>query len=414
MQSNKLNPLIQESINKELKRQQTHIELIASENYVSEAVLIANGSILTNKYAEGLPGKRYYGGCEFIDEIETLGIETAKKLFNADHANIQPHSGSQANEAAYKAIIKPGDKVVAMSLDAGGHLTHGFALNFSGSLYDFKHYGVNRETELIDFDEVEKIVLEHKPKLIVAGASAYSRIIDFKKFREIADKVGAMLMVDMAHIAGLVATGQHPNPVDYADIVTTTTHKTLRGARGGIIFCKAQYAKQVDSAVFPGSQGGPLENQIAGKTQALLEASTPEFVEYGKQIIKNSKAVEARFKERGIRMLTGGTDNHLINFEVKTAFNITGRKAEKILESIGIITNKELLPFDTESPYNTSGVRIGTAAMTTRGFKEKEFIKVADLIVSALEDHSEENINKLSKEVIALCEQFPIYQNLKY
>ncbi|AVP49507.1 serine hydroxymethyltransferase [Williamsoniiplasma luminosum] len=414
MQNKELNPLLKEAMNNELKRQQNHIELIASENLVSEAVLIANGSVLTNKYAEGMPFKRYYGGCEFIDQVEQLGVDTVKKLFNADHANIQPHSGSQANEAAYKAILKPGDKVVSMSLNAGGHLTHGFHLNFSGTLYDFKFYGVNKETEEIDFAEVERVVLEHQPKLIVAGASAYSRIIDWKKFREIADKVGAMFMVDMAHIAGLVATGQHPNPMEYADIVTTTTHKTLRGARGGVILCKEKYAKQVDSAVFPGSQGGPLENQIAGKTQALLEASTPEFVEYGKQIIKNSKAMEASFRKNGIYMLTGGTDNHLLNLEVKSAFGVTGRKAEKILESVGIIVNKELLPFDEETPFNTSGIRVGTPAMTTRGFKEKEFTQVADIIAAALKDHSEENVKKLAKEVHELCAKFPIYTGIKY
>ncbi|ATZ16835.1 serine hydroxymethyltransferase [Williamsoniiplasma luminosum] len=414
MQNKELNPLLKEAMNNELKRQQNHIELIASENLVSEAVLIANGSVLTNKYAEGMPFKRYYGGCEFIDQVEQLGVDTVKKLFNADHANIQPHSGSQANEAAYKAILKPGDKVVSMSLNAGGHLTHGFHLNFSGTLYDFKFYGVNKETEEIDFAEVERVVLEHQPKLIVAGASAYSRIIDWKKFREIADKVGAMFMVDMAHIAGLVATGQHPNPMEYADIVTTTTHKTLRGARGGVILCKEKYAKQVDSAVFPGSQGGPLENQIAGKTQALLEASTPEFVEYGKQIIKNSKAMEESFRKNGIYMLTGGTDNHLLNLEVKSAFGVTGRKAEKILESVGIIVNKELLPFDEETPFNTSGIRVGTPAMTTRGFKEKEFTQVADIIAAALKDHSEENVKKLAKEVHELCAKFPIYTGIKY
>lgn len=405
---------IKDALNNELNRQQTHIELIASENYVSEAVLVANGSILTNKYAEGYPNKRYYGGCQFIDVIESLGIETAKQIFSADHANIQPHSGSQANEAAYRAVLKPGDKVVAMALNAGGHLTHGFPLNFSGALYNFKFYGVNKETEMLDFAEIEKIVLEHQPKLIVAGASAYSRTIDFLKFKEIADKVGALLMVDMAHIAGLVAAGEHPNPVGVADIVTTTTHKTLRGARGGIIFCKKELAKAIDSAVFPGSQGGPLENQIAGKTQALIEVATPEFKEYAHQIVLNAQALAQSLQKNGIRLIAGGTDNHLINFEVKTAFNITGRQAEKILESIGIITNKELLPFDQESPFNTSGIRVGTPAMTTRGFKEADFVLVGDIIAQALKDQSEENLTKLKQEVANLCQKFPIYENLKY
>ncbi|EXU60763.1 serine hydroxymethyltransferase [Mycoplasma mycoides] len=410
----KINPLIKESLNKELKRQQSHIELIASENYVSQAVLELNGSVLTNKYAEGYPGKRYYGGCEFIDEIESLGIKTAKELFNAEHANIQPHSGSQANDAAYKALLEPKDRVVAMSLDAGGHLTHGYHINFSGNTYDFRFYGVNKDTEQLDYQEIEKIVLEHQPKLIVAGASAYSRIIDFKKFKEIADKVGAYLMVDMAHIAGLVAAGVHPNPMEYADIVTTTTHKTLRGARGGLILCKQEFAKKVDSAVFPGSQGGPLENLIAGKTQALLEASTDEFKEYGKQIVKNTKALANVLQENGLRLVAGGSDNHLINVDVKSTLQITGKKAEKILESIGIICNKNMIPFDTEKPFYTSGIRLGTPAMTTRGFKEEEFKQVGLIIVNALKDPSEENLEKLAKQVNSLCEKFPIYQNIKY
>ncbi|ATZ19056.1 serine hydroxymethyltransferase [Williamsoniiplasma somnilux] len=409
-----LNKIIQDSLNKELKRQQNHIELIASENYVSEAVLIANGSVFTNKYAEGYPGKRYYGGCENIDTVEQLGIDIAKKIFKADHANIQPHSGSQANEIAYKALLNPGDKIVAMSLDAGGHLTHGFHLNFSGGLYDFRHYSVNRKTEMLDFEEIKTIVLEHKPKLIVAGASAYSRTIDFKKFREIADLVGAYLMVDMAHIAGLVAAGQHSNPMEYADIVTTTTHKTLRGARGGLILCKAEFAKKVDSACFPGTQGGPLENQIAGKTQALLEADTPEFKEYAKQIVLNSKALANSLLVNGVRLIAGGTDNHLINFEVKQTFGITGKDAEKLLQSIGIITNKELLPFDTESPFKTSGIRVGTPAMTTRGFKENEFKEIGNIIASVLKDRSESNLKNNHQKVVSLCERFPIYQNIKY
>ncbi|AGJ91063.1 serine hydroxymethyltransferase [Mycoplasma putrefaciens] len=412
--NSKINEKILDSLKKELTRQQTHIELIASENFVSEAVLQLNGSVLTNKYAEGYPNKRYYGGCEFIDEIESLGIETVKKLFDADHANIQPHSGSSANEAAYRAILEHGDKVVAMSLDAGGHLTHGYPINFSGSSYDFRFYGVSKETEQLDYDEIERIVLEHKPKLVVAGASAYSRIIDFKKFREIADKVGAMLMVDMAHIAGLVAAKLHPNPMQYADIVTTTTHKTLRGARGGVILCKQQYAKKIDSAVFPGSQGGPLENQIAGKTQAFLEASTPEFVEYARQIIANTKALALVLQEQGFRLVAGGSDNHLLTIDVKSTIGITGKEAEKILEKVGIIVNKNMIPFDQEKPFYTSGIRLGTPAMTTRGFTEETFKQVGLIISSALKNRTEENLIELSKQVLEICENYPIYQNIKY
>ncbi|QGS52056.1 serine hydroxymethyltransferase [Spiroplasma tabanidicola] len=407
----KLNEIIRESLNAEMKRQQDHIELIASENYVSEAVLIANGSIFTNKYAEGYPGRRYYGGCLNVDKVEQLGIDVAKKLFDAEHVNIQPHSGSQANAAAYKAFLKPGDKVLAMDLRAGGHLSHGFDLNFSGEVYEFAFYGVNKDTYYIDFEEVRNKALEFKPNMILAGASAYSREIDFNKFREIADEVGAYLMVDMAHIAGLVAGRAHSNPCPIADVVTTTTHKTLRGARGGMIFCKQKFAKKVDSAVFPGVQGGPLEHLIAGKTQALIEASDPSFLEYANQVVKNSKALCKVLMDNNIFVLTNGTDNHLLNIEVKTAFNITGKKAEAILESIGIVCNKELLPFDTESSVNTSGLRLGTAAMTTRGFKEKEFEQVGRIIVDALNN---KDLESLKKEVKTLCDNFPIYNNIKY
>lgn len=409
-----INKNILESLRNELKRQQNHIELIASENYVSDAVLQLSGSILTNKYAEGYPDKRYYGGCEFIDQIEKQGIELAKKIFNAEHANLQPHSGSQANEAVYRALLKNGDKIVSMSLDAGGHLTHGYPINFSGNNYDFKFYGVSKETEEIDFDEVRKVVLEHQPKLIVAGASAYSKIIDFKKFKEIADEVGALLMVDMAHIAGLVAGGVHPNPMEHADVVTTTTHKTLRGARGGMILSKAEIGKKIDSAVFPGTQGGPLENQIAGKVQALYEADTLEFKAYAKQIIDNSKAFSKALADNGMRLIANGTDNHLINLDVKNTLNVTGKDAEKVLESIGIVSNKNMIPFDTEKPFVTSGIRVGTAAMTTRGFKEKEFIEVARIIVSALKDQTQNNLDMLAKEVASLCKSFPIYEHLSY
>ncbi|ATZ20635.1 serine hydroxymethyltransferase [Mesoplasma coleopterae] len=409
-----INKNILESLRGELKRQQDHIELIASENYVSEAVLQLSGSVLTNKYAEGYPDKRYYGGCEFVDQIEKQGIELAKKIFNAEHANLQPHSGSQANEAVYRALLQNGDKIVSMSLDAGGHLTHGYPINFSGNNYDFKFYGVSKETEEIDFEEVRRVVLEHKPKLIVAGASAYSRIIDFKKFKEIADEVGALLMVDMAHIAGLVAGGVHPNPMEYADVVTTTTHKTLRGARGGMILSKAEIGKKIDSAVFPGTQGGPLENQIAGKVQALYEADTPEFKKYVQQVVENSKAFAKALADNGMRLIANGTDNHLINLDVKNTLNVTGKDAEKILESIGIVSNKNMIPFDTEKPFVTSGIRVGTAAMTTRGFKENEFREVARIIASALKDQSQNNLDKLSIEVANLCKQFPIYEQLSY
>ncbi|ASP28419.1 glycine hydroxymethyltransferase [Spiroplasma corruscae] len=401
-----------DSLNGELKRQQNHIELIASENYVSEAVLIANGSIFTNKYCEGYPGKRYYGGCNFIDEVEQLGIETAKEIFEAEHVNIQPHSGSQANAAAYKAFLKPGDKVLAMGLKAGGHLSHGFSLNSSGEIYNFEFYGVSDKDYYIDYNEIKEKALSFMPKMIIAGASAYSREIDFKKFREIADQVGAYLMVDMAHIAGLVAAKEHQNPCLVADVVTTTTHKTLRGARGGMILCKKEYAKKVDSAVFPGIQGGPLENLIAGKTQALLEAKDISFKEYAKQVIKNAKTLAKVLIDNNFFVLTNGTDNHLINFDVKSTFNLTGKQAESILESIGIICNKELLPFDQESSVNTSGLRVGTAAMTTRGFKEEEFIKVGNIIVKALKKSVD--IEILKKEVNELCLKFPIYENIRY
>ncbi|WP_339022369.1 serine hydroxymethyltransferase [Spiroplasma endosymbiont of Crioceris asparagi] len=409
-----INKKILDSLKKELHRQQNHIELIASENYVSEEILALSGSILTNKYAEGYPGKRYYGGCLYIDEIETFGIELAKKIFKADHANLQPHSGSQANEAAYRAVLQSGDKIVSMSLDAGGHLTHGYPINFSGNTYNFKFYGVDSITEMIDYEEVERIVLEFKPKLIVAGASSYSKIIDFKKFKEIADKVGALLMVDMAHIAGLIAKGVHPSPVEYADIVTTTTHKTLRGARGGMILCKKEFAKKIDSAVFPGTQGGPLENQIAGKVQALCEVDTKEFEIYAKQIVKNAKAFSEQLQKEGLRPIAGGTDNHLINLDVKTNLNLTGKQAEIILESIGIVTNKNMIPNDKEKPMITSGIRVGTPAMTTRGMKEDDFIEVAKIIGSALKNQSSENLDQLKIRVNQICQKFPIYNNIKY
>ncbi|ALD66468.1 serine hydroxymethyltransferase [Spiroplasma cantharicola] len=408
----KMSPIIEESLKKELKRQQDHIELIASENYVSNEVLKLTGSVLTNKYAEGYPGKRYYGGCRYIDEIESYGIELAKKIFKAEHANIQPHSGSQANEAAYRTLINPGDTVLSMSLDAGGHLTHGYPINFSGQLYNFVFYKVNKKTEEIDFKEISDLAIKHKPKLILAGASSYTKIIDFKRFKEIADSVGAYFMVDMAHIAGLVAGGVHPNPCEYADVVTTTTHKTLRGARGGLILCKEKFAKKLDSTVFPGVQGGPLENQIAGKTQALFEADSEEFKEYANQIIINAKHLANTLSKNGLRLVANGTENHTIIVEVKESIGITGKEAESILEAIGIISNKNMIPFDKEKPVHTSGIRLGTPAMTTRGFKEAEFEQVGNIIASVLKNHSEENLKILQKEVKDLCDKFPIYTNL--
>ncbi|AHI53457.1 serine hydroxymethyltransferase [Spiroplasma sabaudiense Ar-1343] len=402
-------------LNEELKRQQNHIELIASENYVSESVLKAMGSIATNKYAEGYPGKRYYGGCEAIDKIENLAIQTAKKLFKASFANVQPHSGSQANAAAYMALLEHGDKVLGMSLDAGGHLTHGYPLNFSGKTYEFVFYGVDEKTEMIDYDVIEKIAKEHKPKLIVAGASAYSRAIDFQKFREIADKVGAKLMVDMAHIAGLVAGGMHQNPVPYAHIVTSTTHKTLRGARGGLILTNDEaISKKINSALFPGIQGGPLENMIAGKAQAFIEASKPDFQDYCKGVVENAKTLGDELQKGGLRLVAQGTDNHLINIDVMSQFNLTGKQAEDILGGIGIIVNKNMIPFDKQKAFYTSGIRIGTPAMTTRGFKKIDFQEVGKIIVSALNDHSENNLQELSKKVHKLCQKHPIYDNFNY
>ncbi len=392
------------SIEKETKRQEEHIELIASENFVSQAVLEAQGSILTNKYAEGYPHKRYYGGCEFIDEIETFAIERAKKLFNASYANVQPHSGSQANSAALQALLAPGDIVLGMGLNAGGHLTHGYYLSFSGQFYKAFSYGVDPKTSLIDYDEVLRIAKEVKPKLIIAGASAYPRVIDFVRFRAIADEVGAYLMVDMAHIAGLVATGLHPSPLPYAHVVTSTTHKTLRGPRGGLILTNNEdIAKKVDRAVFPGQQGGPLMHVIAAKAVAFKEALEPSFKNYQEQVVKNSKQLAKTFIELGYKVLTGGTDNHLILIDVKSKHNITGKKAEETLYKANITINKNALPFDSEKPALTSGIRLGTPAMTTKGYKEKEFEQIARWIDQVLSDiNHEENILKVKKEVLEL------------
>ena len=390
------------AIELESQRQNEHIELIASENFVSKAVLEATGSILTNKYAEGYPGNRYYGGCEYVDQVEDLAREYLCKLFNAEHANVQPHSGSQANMAVIMAVLNPGDKILGMDLNAGGHLTHGYKLSFSGKLFESYSYGVDKQTETINYDEVLRIAKEVKPKLIIAGASAYPRIIDFKKFREIADEVGAYLMVDMAHIAGLVATGQHPSPIPYADFVTSTTHKTLRGPRGGIILCKEEYAKLIDKTVFPGIQGGPLMHVIAGKAQCFAEALEPEFKEYTKQIIVNCKALGESLVEEGFRLVSKGTDNHLLLVDTKV-LGITGKQAETILGSVNITCNKNSIPFDEEKPAITSGIRLGTAAMTTKGFDEDDFRRVGKLIASALKDQTEENLQRVKKEVIGLA-----------
>ena len=405
-------PELWQAIENEGVRQQNNLELIASENIVSKGVLAAQGSILTNKYAEGYPNKRYYGGCEFVDVVETLAIERAKELFGAKFANVQPHSGSQANTAAYLALIEPGDTVLGMDLSAGGHLTHGSPVNFSGKTYHFVGYGVDPTTEVIDYDVVRILAREHQPKLIVAGASAYSRTIDFAKFREIADEVGAKLMVDMAHIAGLVAAGLHPNPVPYADIVTTTTHKTLRGPRGGMILTNdEELAKKVNSAIFPGIQGGPLEHVIAGKAAAFKEALDPSFKEYAQQVIKNAKAMVSIFnKEPKARLVSGDTDNHLLLMEV-TGFGLNGKEAEHLLDSVNITVNKNSIPFETLSPFKTSGIRIGTPAITSRGFKEEDAAKVAELIVKVLSNKDDADVlAQVKQEVKNLTDKYPIYK----
>lgn len=403
-------PALWDAIHKEEKRQQDTIELIASENIVSDAVREAQGSVLTNKYAEGYPGRRYYGGCQYIDEVEQLAIDYAKKLFNAKFANVQPHSGSQANMAVYQALLKPGDVILGMGMDAGGHLTHGAKVNFSGKEYKSYSYGLNVETEELDFDQIRKIALDVKPKLIVAGASAYSRIIDWQKFRDIADEVGAYLMVDMAHIAGLVATGQHPSPVPVADVVTTTTHKTLRGPRGGMILSNnLEIGKKINSALFPGIQGGPLEHVIAGKAQAFYEDLQPQFTDYIKQVIKNAKAMAEVFSESdNIRVVSGGTDNHLMIIDI-TDTGLTGKDAQSLLDSVNITTNKESIPGDKRSPFITSGLRIGTPAITSRGFDEDDAKKTASLIIEILSNPKDEaTIEHVKKEVHALTQKHPV------
>ena len=401
-------PLLFEIMEKEAVRQKYNIELIASENYASSEVMEAQGSILTNKYAEGYPGRRYYGGCEFVDEVEQLAIDRAKELFGCKFANVQAHSGSSANMAAYRALINKGDKVLGMALDQGGHLTHGSPVSFSGQDYEFKSYYVSKETEQLDYDEIEKIALEFKPQLIVAGASCYSKAIDFKKFRDICDKVGAKFMVDMAHIAGLVAAGIHMNPVPYADIVTSTTHKTLRGPRGGLILTNDEdIAKKVNKAIFPGCQGGPLMHVIAAKAVCFGEALSDEFKEYQKQLVKNCKYLCELLMERGYVMVSGGTDNHLFAINVKKSLGITGKVAEKTLDKIGITCNKNSIPYDTEKPNTTSGIRVGTAAITSRGFKEKEMEQLAYLMDEALKHYDDEAyLEELHKQEIALMEKF--------
>ena len=394
----------------EAKRQEEGIELIASENFVSKAVMEAAGSVFTNKYAEGYPGKRYYGGCVNADVVESLAIERLKEMFGAKYANVQPHSGSQANMGVYVSLLEAGDKILGMGLSSGGHLTHGYKINFSGKNYVGIEYGLNAETELIDFEQVRALALEHKPKIIVAGASAYSRIIDFKKFREIADEIGAYLMVDMAHIAGLVAAGEHPNPIEYADVVTSTTHKTLRGPRGGIILTNnEEIAKKIDKTIFPGIQGGPLVHIIAAKAVAFKEALQPEYKEYQKQVRKNAKAMVDELVKGGLRIVSGGTDNHLMLVDLRQK-NVTGKAAEEALEKAGITCNKNAIPNDPEKPFITSGVRLGTPAITARGMKEDEARKIARMIIKVLENiNDEEKIAEVKKEVIELTKKFPLY-----
>jgi len=400
-------PEVAEAIELELNRQRTHIELIASENFVSPAVMAAMGTCLTNKYAEGYPGKRYYGGCEYVDIVEDLARKRACELFGADHANVQPHSGAQANMAVYFAMLKPGDTVMGMNLSHGGHLTHGSPVNMSGSYFNFVPYGVNAETEQIDYDEVRAQALECRPKMIVAGASAYPRIIDFEKLRAIADEVGALLMVDMAHIAGLIAAGEHPSPVPYADFVTTTTHKTLRGPRGGMILCREQYAKAIDKAIFPGTQGGPLEHIIAAKAVCFGEALKDEFKAYQHQIILNAKAMENAFRREGVRMVSGGTDNHLLLLDF-TGTETTGKQMEAMLEDANITVNKNTVPNETRSPFVTSGIRVGTPAATSRGLKEAEMEKIAGWIARILRE-GEAAVPAVRAEVEALMAHYPLY-----
>jgi len=402
-------PQLAEAILHETERQEYKLEFIASENFVSERVLEAQGSVLTNKYAEGYPGKRYYGGCQYVDIAEDLAIERAKQLFGAEHANVQPHSGSQANMAVYFATCQPGDTILGMNLAHGGHLTHGSPVNFSGKLFNVVPYGVKKETGIIDYDEVEALAKEHRPKLIVVGASAYPRILDFPAFRAIADKVGAQVMVDMAHVAGLVAAGEHPNPVPHAEFVTTTTHKTLRGPRGGMILCREEFSKALNSNIFPGIQGGPLMHVIAAKAVAFKEALEPEFKTYAQQVVKNAKALATALMDKGFNLVSGGTDNHLMLLDF-TGSDLTGKVAEATLEKAGITVNKNAVPFDTRSPFVTSGIRIGTPAATTRGLVEKDMVQVAAWIERALQNiENDTALTTIRQEVKELCQQYPLY-----
>ncbi len=405
-------PEISLLINKEFLRQQNHLELIASENFASKAVMQAQGTVLTNKYAEGLPGRRYYGGCEHIDEIEKLAISRAKLLFNSAWANVQPHSGAQANFAVFLALLKPGDTIMGMDLSHGGHLTHGSPVNVSGKWFKAVHYGVDADNEILNMEQVRKIALQHRPKLIICGYSAYPRIIDFKSFRAIADEVGAYLLADMAHIAGLVATGAHPNPVPHCHVVTTTTHKTLRGPRGGLILCQdEEFGKQFDKAVFPGNQGGPLEHVIAAKAVAFGEALNPNFKRYINQVISNAKTLANQIQDRGIAVVSKGTDNHIVLLDLRS-INITGKKADELVSEVNITANKNTVPFDPESPFVTSGLRLGTAALTSRGFDDEAFLEVANVIADCLLNKENSSIKKQCKErVLELCNRFPLYNN---
>ena len=407
-----MDKILKYALRKETKRQEENIELIASENYVSKDILKLQGSILTNKYAEGYPGKRYYGGCQYVDIFEKKAIEYVCQLFDCKYANVQPHSGSSANMAVYRALINHGDKVMGMNLSHGGHLTHGHPINFSGLDYEIVSYNVREDTGMIDYDEVEKIALKEKPKMIIAGCSAYSRIIDFKRFREIADKCGAYLMVDMAHIAGLVAAGLHPSPIPYADVVTSTTHKTLRGPRGGVILTNSEeIIKKINKVIFPGIQGGPLMHVIAAKAQCFYEALQPEFKEYQKQVVKNMKAMADYLMSKGVKVVSNGTDNHLILVDVKSSFGLSGKMAEKVLDEIHITCNKNTIPFDTESPFITSGIRIGSPAMTTRGLKEKEFKLIGEIIYKSLSNVDDQNIqSECRQKVLDITKKFPIYK----
>ncbi|MCI5536463.1 MAG: serine hydroxymethyltransferase [Lentihominibacter sp.] len=410
----KADPEITAAIKREIGRQESKIEMIASENFVNYEIMEAAGSALTNKYAEGYPGKRYYGGCEFVDEVETLAIERAKKIFGADHANVQPHCGANANTAVYQAVLDYGDTVLGMDLSNGGHLSHGSPVNISGKSYNFVSYGLDPETETIDFDNVRELALKHRPKLIVAGASAYPRTIHTDKFREIADEVGAILMVDMAHIAGIVAAGLHPNPVEYADIVTSTTHKTLRGPRGGLILCREKYAKAIDKAIFPGTQGGPLMHIIAAKAVCFKEAMEPEFITYQEQTLKNAQALAGALNEKGFDLVSGGTDNHLVLVKLVNK-GITGKLAEKLLDDANITTNKNAIPDDPESPFVTSGLRMGTPAMTSRGFKEEDVIKTVEAIALVIDNpESAEAMQQARAIVKELTDKYPLHRNFRY